>query len=192
MKPYKTHTKMKTLKQTICENVEVYGYITQSDADLLKLINYKEDVTSFYNSMQYKAYKELTRRKIAEPRIKINSSIELYQNLSFLEGYAHEEFWVIYLRQNNTIIKMQQQSKGGIAGTVVDIRLILKDAILCKASGLILAHNHPSGELKPSQADKEITDKIKQSAKLMDIKLLDHMIIGGNGGYLSFCDEGLI
>jgi len=112
--------------------------------------------------------------------------------LSFLEGYAHEEFWVIYLRQNNTIIKMQQQSKGGISGTIVDIRLILKDAIMCKASAMILAHNHPSGELRPSQQDKEITDKIKQAAKLMDIKLLDHMIISGTKGYLSFCDEGLI
>ena len=183
---------MKTPKQIICENVEVYGYVSQSDSDLLKLINYKEDTTSFYNSIQYRAYKELTRRKITEPQIKITSSHALYENLSFLEEYGHEEFWVIYLRRNNTIIKMQQQSKGGIAGTVVDIRLILKDAIMCKASGLILAHNHPSGELKPSQQDKEITDKIKQSAKLMDIKLLDHMIIGGNGGYLSFCEEGLI
>lgn len=183
---------MKTLKQTICENVESYGYVSQSDSDLLKLINYKEDTASFYNSIQYRAYKELTRRKITEPQIKITSSADIYKNLSFLEGYGHEEFWVIYIRQNNTIIKTQQQSKGGIAGTVVDIRLILKDAILCKASGLILAHNHPSGELRPSQADKEITDKIKQSAKLMDIKVLDHVIIGGHGGYYSFCDEGLI
>jgi len=183
---------MKTLKQTICENVESYGYVSQSDSDLLKLINYKEDVTSFYNSVQYRAYKELIRRKVTEPRIKITSSQITYQNLSFLEGYSHEEFWVIYLRQNNTIIKMQQQSKGGIAGTIVDVRLILKDAIMCKASAIILAHNHPSGELRPSQPDKDITDKIKQAAKLMDIKLLDHMIISGTGGYLSFCDEGLI
>lgn len=183
---------MKTLKQTICENVESYGYVSQSDSNLLKLINYKEDVTSFYNSIQYRAYKELIRRKVTEPRIKVTSSAIIYENLSFLEGYAHEEFWVIYLRQNNTIIKMQQQSKGGIAGTVVDIRLILKDAILCKASGIILAHNHPSGELRPSQADTEITDKIKQSAKLMDIKVLDHVIISGTGGYFSFCDEGIL
>jgi DNA repair protein RadC len=72
---------------------------------------------------------------------------------------------------------MQQASKGGISGTIVDIRLILKDAILCKASALILAHNHPSGELKPSQADREITEKIKQSAKIMEIAVLDHVII---------------
>ena len=183
---------MKTPKQIICENVETYGYVSQSDSDLLKLINYKEDTTSFYNSIQYRAYKELTRRKVTEPQIKITSSQTLYENLSFLEEYGHEEFWVIYLRQNNTIIKMQQQSKGGISGTIVDVRLILKDAILLKASGIILAHNHPSGELKPSQQDKEITDKIKQSAKLMDIKVLDHIIVSGTSGYFSFCDEGLI
>jgi DNA repair protein RadC len=183
---------MKTQKQIICENAEVYGFISQSDSDLLKLINYKEDATSFYNSVQYKAFKELTRRKVTEPRIKITSSQKTYENLSFLEGYAHEEFWVIYLRQNNTIIKMQQQSKGGISGTIVDVRLILKDAILSKASTIILCHNHPSGELNPSEADKQITYKIKQSAQIMDIKILDHIIISGTGGYFSFCDEGLI
>jgi DNA repair protein RadC len=183
---------MKTQKQIICENAEVYGFISQSDSDLLKLINYKEDATSFYNSVQYKAFKELTRRKVTEPRIKITSSQTTYENLSFLEGYAHEEFWVIYLRQNNTIIKMQQQSKGGISGTIVDVRLILKDAILSKASTIILCHNHPSGELNPSEADKQITYKIKQSAQIMDIKILDHIIISGTGGYFSFCDEGLI
>jgi DNA repair protein RadC len=183
---------MKTQKQVICENAEVYGFISQSDSNLLKLINYKEDATSFYNSVQYKAFKELTRRKVTEPRIKITSSQTTYENLSFLEGYAHEEFWVIYLRQNNTIIKMQQQSKGGISGTIVDVRLILKDAILNKASTIILCHNHPSGELNPSEADKQITYKIKQSAQIMDIRILDHIIIGGTGGYFSFCDEGLI
>jgi DNA repair protein RadC len=183
---------MKTQKQIICENAEVYGFISQSDSDLLKLINYKEDATSFYNSVQYKAFKELTRRKETEKAIKITNSQQIQQEMSFLEGYAHEEFWVIYLRQNNTIIKMQQQSKGGISGTIVDVRLILKDAILSKASTIILCHNHPSGELKPSESDKQITDKIKQSAKLMDIKVLDHIIIGGTGGYFSFCDEGLI
>jgi len=183
---------MKTQKQIICENVETYGYITQSDADLLKLINYKEDSTSFYNSVQYRAYKELTRRKTTEPQIKITSSITVYENLSFLEGYAHEEFWVIYLRKNNTIINMKQQSKGGISGTIVDIKLILKDAILSKASAIILAHNHPSGELKPSQADRDITEKIKQSAKIMDITVLDHIIISGTGGYLSFGEEGIL
>ena len=183
---------MKTPKQIICENVETYGYVSQSDADLLKLINYKQDATSFYNSVQYRAFKELTRRKTTEPRIKINSSITLYENLSFLEGYAHEEFWVIYLRRNNTIINMKQQSKGGISGTVVDIKLILKDAILSKASAIILAHNHPSGELKPSESDRELTRKVKESAKMMDMQVLDHIIISGTGGYLSFCDEGLL
>jgi DNA repair protein RadC len=183
---------MKTPKQIICENVETYGYITQSDSDLLKLINYKEDVPSFYNSVQYKAFKELTRRKETEKAIKITNSQQIQHEMSFLEGYAHEEFWAIYLKRNNTIIKKTQHSKGGISGTVVDVRLILKEAILSKASAIILCHNHPSGELRPSEADKQITEKIKQSAKIMDIAVIDHVIIGNNGKYFSFCDEGLI
>jgi DNA repair protein RadC len=183
---------MKTQKQIICENAEVYGFISQSDSDLLKLINYKEDATSFYNSVQYKAFKELTRRKETEKAIKITNSQQIQQEMSFLEGYAHEEFWAIYLKRNNTIIKKTQHSKGGISGTIVDVRLILKEAILSKASGIILCHNHPSGELNPSEADKQITYKIKQSAQIMDIKILDHIIISGTGGYFSFCDEGLI
>lgn len=183
---------MKTLKQTICENVETYGYIAQSDADLLKLINYKSNAEDFYNSVQYRAYKELTRRKTTEPQIKITSSIALYEKLSFLEGYDHEEFWIIYLKRNNAIIKMQQHSKGGLSGTIGDIKLMLRDALLLNASAIILAHNHPSGELKPSQPDKDITERIKQSAKIMDIAVLDHIIIGGTGGYLSFCEEGIL
>jgi len=183
---------MKTQKQIICENAEVYGFISQSDSDLLKLINYKEDATSFYNSIQYKAFKELTRRKETEKAIKITDSQQIQQEMSFLEGYAHEEFWAIYLKRNNTIISKIQHSKGGISGTIVDVRLILKEAILSKASGIILVHNHPSGELKPSEADKQITEKIKQSAKIMDMLILDHIIIGNNNQYFSFNDEGLI
>jgi DNA repair protein RadC len=183
---------MKTQKQIICENAEVYGFISQSDSDLLKLINYKEDATSFYNSIQYKAFKELTRRKETEKAIKITDSQQIQQEMSFLEGYAHEEFWAIYLKRNNTIISKIQHSKGGISGTIVDVRLILKEAILSKASGIILVHNHPSGELKPSEADKLITEKIKQSAKIMDMLILDHIIIGNNNQYFSFNDEGLI
>jgi DNA repair protein RadC len=183
---------MKTQKQIICENVETYGFISQSDSDLLKLINYKEDATSFYNSIQYKAFKELTRRKKTEKATKITDSQQIQHEMSFLEGYAHEEFWAIYLKRNNTIISKIQHSKGGISGTVVDVRLILKEAILSKASGIILVHNHPSGELKPSEADKQITEKIKQSAKIMDMLILDHIIIGNNNQYFSFNDEGLI
>jgi DNA repair protein RadC len=183
---------MKTQKQIICENAETYGFISQSNTDLLKLLNYKLDESSFYNSIQYKAFKELTRRKKTEAIVKITNSQQIQQEMAFLEGYAHEEFWAIYLKRNNTIISKIQHSKGGISGTIVDVRLILKEAILNKASGIILVHNHPSGELKPSEEDKQITSRIKQSAKIMDMLILDHIIIGNNNQYFSFNDEGLM
>ncbi len=104
---------------------------------------------------------------------------------------AHEEFWVIYLNRGNKIIQKKCLSKGGISGTVADIRMILKVAIDCLASAIILCHNHPSGNLVPSMEDKMLTNKCRDSALLMDIRLLDHLIIYENS-YYSFSDEGMI
>lgn len=183
---------MKSQKQIVQENVQQYGYIAQSNTDLLKLINYKSSEDEFYASPQYQAFKELQRRKTTEDIKKITSAEDCLNQLSFLQGYAHEEFWVIYLRRNGTIIKKIQHSKGGTAGTIIDVRIVLKDAILSNASGMILAHNHPSGELNPSEADKTLTKQIYESAKLINTKVLDHIIIGGKGGYYSFAENGLI
>ena len=160
---------MKTQKQIVQENVQQYGYIAQNNNDLLKLINYKKDASTFYNSVEFRAFKELLRRKETEKQIKINSSESIANEMNFLEGYEHEEFWAIYLRRNNTIIKKVQHSKGGLAGTVVDVKLVLKEAVLSNSSAIILCHNHPSGELTPSQADREITRKIKEACKFMEI-----------------------
>jgi len=101
----------------------------------------------------------------------------------------HEEFWVIYLNRSNRVIENSKVSSGGVAGTVVDIKIILKRAIELLASSLILIHNHPSGNLKPSQADMEITRKAKKAGALMDIQVLDHLIITTTE-YYSFADEG--
>ncbi|MBK9800704.1 MAG: JAB domain-containing protein [Bacteroidetes bacterium] len=98
----------------------------------------------------------------------------------------------IYLRRNNTIIKDSFISKGDISGTVVNIKAILSDAILLKASSIILAHNHPSGEMKPSSADISITTQIKSAAKLIDVTLLDHVIIGLKSEFYSFADNGIL
>jgi DNA repair protein RadC len=89
------------------------------------------------------------------------------------------------------VIGSYQLSKGGLTGTIADVRLILSVALKTLATGLILAHNHPSGNLKPSEADKQITSKIRQAAKLMDIEVLDHMILSSNG-YFSFTDDGIL
>ena len=101
-----------------------------------------------------------------------------------------EQFVVLYLNRANKVIGSYQLSKGGITGTIADVRLILSVALKTLATGLILAHNHPSGNLKPSEADKQITSKIRQAAKLLDIELLDHIIISSEG-YYSFMDDGI-
>ena len=108
-----------------------------------------------------------------------------------LSDLAHEEFWILLLNRNNLVLDKIMVSQGGLSGTVIDVRIILKMALDKLACSIILCHNHPSGNLVPSEADKEITRKIKEAGKHMDIPVLDHVIIG-NGSYFSFADEGLI
>lgn len=103
----------------------------------------------------------------------------------------HEEFWVLLLNRGNKIIDSFMVSQGGISGTVIDVRLILKQALEKMASSIILCHNHPSGTLMASSADLRITQKIKKAADTMDITILDHVIIAHNK-YLSLADEGML
>lgn len=102
-----------------------------------------------------------------------------------------EEFKVLLLNRANEIIGLFSMSKGGLTGTVVDVKLLFAVAIKCNASGIIIAHNHPSGNLKASEQDKKITKQIKEGAKIFDIQFLDHLIITKTG-YLSFTNEGII
>jgi len=102
----------------------------------------------------------------------------------------HESFIIMYLNQNNMVIGVHVHSKGGITSCVVDIRLVLAIALTSACTGIILAHNHPSGALKPSQPDLTLTEKIKSGCKLLDIKLLDHLIIAPNDSYYSMADSG--
>ncbi|MFY7758328.1 MAG: JAB domain-containing protein, partial [Flavobacterium stagni] len=103
----------------------------------------------------------------------------------------HEEFWVLFLNNSNKILHKELMSKGGMTGTIVDIRLIFKSALEYKATSLILTHNHPSGKLQASDADKEITQRLKVAGQQLDILVLDHVIITETG-YLSFADEGIL
>ncbi|MDX2191667.1 MAG: DNA repair protein RadC [Bacteroidota bacterium] len=102
-----------------------------------------------------------------------------------------EQFWIILLSRSNRVIKKIQISSGGISGTVVDVKVILKHALEHLASGVVLYHNHPSGNLEPSNEDKQITQKIKAAAKSMDINIFDHLIFT-NSGFYSFADEGIL
>lgn len=125
-------------------------------------------------------------------RPKITSSKDAYEQIrSYLMDLPHEEFWILLLTRSNEVIRPVQISQGGISGTVADPKIIFKSALEHLASSMILVHNHPSGNLKPSEADKELTRRLVTSGKLLDIPILDHLIIS-ELGYLSFADEGLL
>lgn len=138
---------------------------------------------------------ELGRRRknmMPEEKPKITSSLEVFELLKpDLMDISHEEFWVLLLNRANRVIKKQLISQGGVAGTVADPKIIFKMALEELASGIILAHNHPSGNLTPSQADIELTKKLKEAGKLLEVQVLDHVIIA-NQKYFSFADEGLV
>lgn len=134
------------------------------------------------------------RRKLEEvpDRKKITSSKDAYSQLyPILSDLNHEETWALILDRSNKVVSNMQVSRGGISGTVVDIRLILREALNHFASGIILSHNHPSGNCTPSPQDTAITKKLKEAAKWMDIQLLDHIIVCGEQ-YYSYADNGII
>jgi DNA repair protein RadC len=134
------------------------------------------------------------RRKELETgtKPKINGSQDAYQLLkSDLQDIPHEEFWVILLNRANRVVRKYQISQGGVAGTVADPKIIFKAALDDLASGIILAHNHPSGNLTASQADIDLTKKLVAGGRLLEIQVMDHLIIAGQK-YYSFADEGLI
>ena len=138
---------------------------------------------------------EIGRRRAAQEvpeKIQITNSQETYKVLApFLADLQTEEFWAIFLNQNNRIIGKSRLSSGGINQSVVDIRILFKNALQHFATGIIVAHNHPSGNLKPSQEDLKITKQIAEAGKILNIQLLDHLIVAQNS-YLSFADENLL
>ncbi len=137
---------------------------------------------------------ELARRRREETvkeKEKIAGSSDVYEYFHRLADLPNEEFWVMYLNRANKIVSAQRASQGGITGTVADTRLILKSALDQFACSIILCHNHPSGNLVPSEEDKALTRKIKQAAQVFDIAILDHIIVS-ELGYYSFADEGIL
>lgn len=138
---------------------------------------------------------EVGRRRRGEDAAKIEkigSSEDVYEILQPLLGdLEHEEFWILFLNNSNKVLHKAQLSKGGITGTLVDVRIVMKQALELGAVAIILAHNHPSGTLRPSAADKQITQKIKVASETLDIKVLDHLIITQKS-YYSFADEKIL
>lgn len=132
------------------------------------------------------------RRAATDPLVRdvVRSSKDVYDALyPILSDLPHEELWALFLNRSNRIIDKQKLSQGGIAETTFDMKILLKFAVNALASGIVLCHNHPSGNLRPSQADDQLTRRVSQAVKLLDIQLFDHLIIAENR-YYSYSDEG--
>jgi DNA repair protein RadC len=189
------------------------GTISMSAVDLAKVI--LNDVDNNLNELAKLSVKDLQkfkgigeakaisimsalelgrRRKESDlpKKLRITSSKDVYDMMvANLLDLPHEEFWVLLLNRANAVIKKVQISAGGVAGTVADPKLIFKTALENLASSIILVHNHPSGNTMPSQADKELTKKMKEAGKMLDIPVLDHVIFADRL-YYSFADEGIL
>lgn len=178
----------KRILASINNNLNELGKMTVNDLQAFKGIGEAKAI-SIVAAMELGK-----RRKIAEvlEKAKIGSSKDVFELFSpTLGDLPYEEFWVLFLNRSNKIIDKQKTSQGGVSGTVIDIRLVLKQAIEKLASSIILCHNHPSGNIQPSKSDVDITHKLKEAAGLMDINVLDHIIVTDNE-YFSFADENLI
>ncbi|MFL9845832.1 RadC family protein [Flavobacterium rhizosphaerae] len=138
---------------------------------------------------------ELGRRRREEDVLdlkQITSSRSVFEIMQPIIGeLPHEEFWIIYLNNSNKVIYKTQLSKGGLTGTIVDVRLVYKTALEHNAVAIILVHNHPSGVLKPSEQDKQVTRQLKAAGHALDVKVLDHVIVTEHS-YMSFADEGIL
>ena len=169
-------------------NLNELGKLTLNDLQKIKGIGQAKAIA-------IAAALELGRRRqsselLLKTTVKTSGEIANYLRV-VLRDYTHEVFAVVFLNRSNKILSFQIISSGGLTGTVADPRVILKKAIEAEATSIVLSHNHPSGNLKPSRADEELTEKIRQAAVFLDIRVLDHIIVSDEG-YFSFADEGLI
>jgi len=169
-------------------NLDELGKLSLKDLQKIKGIGVAKAIT-------IAAAMELGRRRMSSDFLNksiVRSSGEIANYLkTVLKDHPHEVFAVLFLNRANKILHFEIVSSGGLTGTVADPRIILKKALETGATSLVLSHNHPSGSLKPSRADEELTQKIRQAAMYLDIKVLDHIIVSDEG-YFSFADEGLL
>ncbi|WP_236974434.1 RadC family protein [Membranihabitans maritimus] len=180
------------LSQRILSSVN-YNLVHLSKMGLSELTKFKG--IGMTKAVTIAAALELGRRRqraetIDSPQVK--SSKDAYQYIkTYVEDLNHEEFWILLLNRSNKIIDQILISKGGVSGTIVDPKLVFKPALQKSASGIILTHNHPSGNLNPSKDDIRLTHKIKVAGKYLELEVLDHLIVTSTG-YYSFADEGTL
>ena len=191
-------------------------YRALSDSEILYHITNSQEKTVQYvgklTRCEMTSVEELFSQLTPARKVLAEAAIELYKRLQIKQAERQqvissdtvceilrpligdiekEEFWAVYLNQSNRIIRRERLSVGGIAGTYVDIRLIMKEAILCNATGMIISHNHPSGNENPSPEDNRITEQIKKAADSLNIRLTDHIIITSNT-YYSYVENGML
>jgi len=170
-----------------------YNLYTLAKASLQDLVQIKGIGKA--KAISIMATMELGRRQAVaevEKVQSITSSRDFYQRMyPKIGALDHEEFWAVYLNRKNDVIAERRISVGGVSNTVVDPRIIARHAVSLLASGVILTHNHPSGNRTPSREDTQVTLRVKETLKLFDCALLDHIIICGRE-YYSYCDEGLL
>ena len=191
-------------------------YRTLSDSEILYHITncheqaaeYAGKLTSCEITSLDELFSELTpaRKALAEAAVELYKRVQIKQTerqqiissetaceilRPLIGDIEREEFWAIYLNQSNRVIRKERLSAGGLTGTYVDVRLIMKGALLCNATGMIISHNHPSGNEKPSGEDNRITEQVKKAADTLNIRLLDHIIITSNT-YYSYMDNGML
>lgn len=178
----------KVILQKAANNLNELAKLTTKDLMKIKGIGEAKAITII-------SALELGRRRkeseiVRKPRI--TCSQDGYEQIRpYLLDLPHEEFWILLLNRANEVIRPVQISQGGVSGTVADPKIIFKVAVEHLASAIILTHNHPSGNLRPSEADKELTRRLSAAGKMLEIPVLDHIIFT-DGGYLSFADEGLL
>jgi DNA repair protein RadC len=178
----------KKILASVSNNLNELGKLSISDLSKFKGIGEAKAISII-------AALELGRRRRETETVKrdkITCSKDVFDIMKpIMLDLPHEEFWLLILNRSNTVIKKELISRGGVSGTVVDTKIIFKSAIENLASSIIISHNHPSGNLKPSDADIKITKNIKDAGKIMDIPLFDHLIITDKG-YYSFNDEVIL
>ena len=180
------------LSQRILMNVD-NDFRELSKLTVEKLMHFKgigeAKAVSIVTAMEIGRRREL---KALKSKPKVSCSKDVFQIMHpILHTLEHEEFWALYLNNSNKVLEKCQISKGGITGALVDIRLLFKRAVELAAVALVISHNHPSGKLKPSDADKQLTKKISKAGETLDIKLLDHIIVSEKS-YFSFADSNEI
>ena len=149
---------------------------------------------SINKAMCVAAVFEIANRKQGNTSLKriIKKSKDAYEVFRpYFSDLSHEEFYITFLNRANKVIRVELLSIGGISGTVVDIRLIMNRALIHKSSAILVAHNHPSESLKPSEPDIQLTQRLKEACAIFDILMMDHLILGSTG-YFSFADEGIL